>query len=74
MLAEAVETLFDGGFGGGESFGDVADGEVVEAEVEECAVVGFEERADGSSRAERRSLGRRWCRTSNPRVIRSGAA
>lgn len=44
VLAEAVETLFDGGFGGGESFGDVADGEVVEAEVEECAVVGFEER------------------------------
>lgn len=42
MLAEAVEALFDGGFGGGESFGDVADGEVFESQVEKCTFVGFE--------------------------------
>ena len=42
VLAEAVEALFDGGFGGGESFGDVADGEVFESQVEKCTFVGFE--------------------------------
>ena len=42
VLAEAVEALFDGGFGGGEGFGDVADGEVFESQVEECTFVGFE--------------------------------
>lgn len=42
VLAEAVEALLDGCFGGGEGFGDVADGEVFESQVEKCAVVGFE--------------------------------
>ena len=42
VLAEAVEALFDGGFGGGEGFGDVADGEVFESQVEKCTFVGFE--------------------------------
>lgn len=42
VLAEAVEALFDGGFGGGEGFGDVADGEVFESQVEMCTFVGFE--------------------------------
>lgn len=42
MLSEAVEALFDCGFGNGERIGDVAEGEVVEAEVEECPFVGFE--------------------------------
>ena len=42
MLAEAVEALLDGGFGGGEGFGDVADGEVLKSQVEKCTFVGFE--------------------------------
>lgn len=44
LFSEAVEVLLDGCFGAVEGVGDVADGEVVEAEVEECAFVGFEER------------------------------
>lgn len=36
--------MLDGSFGAVEGVGDVADGEVVEAEVEECAFVGLEER------------------------------
>lgn len=44
LFAEAVEVLLDGCFGAVEGVGDVADGESVEAEVEKCAFVGFEER------------------------------
>ena len=44
LFTEAVEVLLDSGFGAVEGVGDVADGKSVEAEVEECAVVGFEER------------------------------
>lgn len=43
LFTEAVEVLLDSGFGAVEGVGDVADGEVVEAEVEECAFVGLEE-------------------------------
>lgn len=43
LFAEAVEVLLDGCFCAVEGVGDVADGEAVEAEVEECAFVGLEE-------------------------------
>lgn len=43
LFAEAVEVLLDGCFCAVEGVGDVADGESVEAEVEECAFIGFEE-------------------------------
>lgn len=43
-MTEAVEFLFNSGFGGGEGFGDFAVGEAVEAKVEEGAVVGVESR------------------------------
>ena len=41
-MAEAVEALFDGSFGGGEGLGYFTDRELFESEVDERAFVGFE--------------------------------
>lgn len=42
LLAEAVEALFDGSFGGGEGLSNFTDREMFESEVDERAFVGFE--------------------------------